>query len=172
MSRYTRDFGKSSSWYTKGWAPFKNTHSGWSKNVTRGYYSHEWDEDASRGSTQTRGYNLRRGPIRRSRSWMSKTESRAGPLRAMPRAERQQTPPGTLQEMLLQRKDHDAAIGENSIDCSTVVKGASPCPQKQTNQRFGVAKGVLLTITGPIQRVAAGHQIKQLMKYSKPLIKT
>ena len=54
MTRYTREYGKAFSWYTKGWAPSKNTYSGWSKRATRGHYSHEWDEDASRGSTQTR----------------------------------------------------------------------------------------------------------------------
>ena len=46
-------YEKASSWYSKGWAPSQNTSSGW-KRATRGYYSHEWDEDASRGSTQTR----------------------------------------------------------------------------------------------------------------------
>ena len=55
MSRYTRDYGKSSSWYTKERAPTKNAYSGCSKRATRGYKSHEWDEDASRGSIQTRG---------------------------------------------------------------------------------------------------------------------
>ena len=29
MSRYTRDYGKASSRYTKGWAPSKNIYSGW-----------------------------------------------------------------------------------------------------------------------------------------------
>ena len=42
MPRYTRDYGKSSSWYAKGWAP--STFSGWSKRASRVYYSHEWDE--------------------------------------------------------------------------------------------------------------------------------
>ena len=55
MSRFTRDFGKASSWYTKGWALSNNPYSGWSKRAARGFQSHEWDEDASRGSTQTRG---------------------------------------------------------------------------------------------------------------------
>ena len=55
MPRYTRDNGKSSSWHDKGWAPSTNTYSGWSKRATRGYYSHEWDEDASRGSPSARG---------------------------------------------------------------------------------------------------------------------
>ena len=36
MSCFTRDYGKASSWKTKGWAPSKNTYSGWSKRGTRG----------------------------------------------------------------------------------------------------------------------------------------
>ena len=28
---YTRDYGQTSSWYNKGWAPSKSTYSGWSK---------------------------------------------------------------------------------------------------------------------------------------------
>ena len=76
----------------------------WSKSATRGYKSHEWDEDVSRGSTQTRGYNPRPGPMRKSRLWMNVTRTRAGPLRTMPWAVRRQTPPGTLRETLLQRR--------------------------------------------------------------------
>ena len=47
----------------QGMGPSKNTYSGWSKRATRGYCSHEWDEDVSRGSTQTRVFNPRPGPI-------------------------------------------------------------------------------------------------------------
>ena len=32
----------------------KNTSSGWRKKATRGCYSHEWDDDASRGPTPDR----------------------------------------------------------------------------------------------------------------------
>ena len=63
MSRETRDYGQTSSWYNKGWVPSKSTYSGWSKRATRGYQTncdrddrrHEWDESTSRGSTQAKG---------------------------------------------------------------------------------------------------------------------
>ena len=55
MSPYTRDYGKASSWYSKGWALSKKKKKPTleSKRATRGHHGHEWDVDASRGSTQT-----------------------------------------------------------------------------------------------------------------------
>ena len=50
MPQYTRDYGKSSSWYAERWAPHANTYSGWSKRASRGFYNHRWNEDASQGS--------------------------------------------------------------------------------------------------------------------------
>ena len=49
MSRYTRGYGKSSSWYAEGWAPPTN------KRASRGYCNHGWNEDASRRSPSARG---------------------------------------------------------------------------------------------------------------------
>ena len=57
MLRYTRDDGQAFSWYVKGFVFFFSkihTLDG-AKEATRSYYNHEWDESASRGSTQTRG---------------------------------------------------------------------------------------------------------------------
>ena len=125
MPRYTRVYGKSSSWDDKGWAPSTNSYSCWSKRATRGCYSHEWDEDASRGSPSAGASSPRPGPMRRSRSWMSETEARAKPPRTRPRTERRQIPLEALQEMLLRKRRPWSGAWLNSIDCSTVVKEAS-----------------------------------------------
>ena len=55
MPRYTRDYGKSSSWYADGWASHPNSYSGWSKRASRGCKNHGWNEDASRGLPSTGG---------------------------------------------------------------------------------------------------------------------
>ena len=55
MSRYTREYGRTSSWYNKEWAPpskhyTKNSYSGWNKRCRRGYPSeyegrlNQWEE--------------------------------------------------------------------------------------------------------------------------------
>ena len=86
---------------TRGWAPSKSTYSGKSNRATRGYQAnydredrrHEWDEDASRGSTQTRWYNPRHRLLQMSRLWTNATRTREWLLRTMPQAVEQIRPP-------------------------------------------------------------------------------
>ena len=59
-----------------------------------------------------------------------------GPLRTMPWSVRQQTPPGTLWEMLPQRKMPQCGDWENSIACETVEKEASMPPTSRTPTRM------------------------------------
>ena len=96
MSRYSRGYGQASSWYSKGWAPSKNTYSGWSKRAPRGYFVHEWAESASKISTQTTGVQ----PETWADAEVEIVDERDKNQR---KAVRQQTPLGTLREMLLQR---------------------------------------------------------------------
>ena len=104
MSRYTRDYGSSDKHILlrsacpvthvivekhlhgipRDGAFPKKTYYGWSKRTTRGYYSHDWDEDASRGSTQTRGYKPRPGLMQKMRFGMHVARTKEGPLRTMP----------------------------------------------------------------------------------------
>ena len=114
MSRYTRDYGQASSWYPKGWAPSKNTYSGWSKTATRGYYSHEWDEDASRRSTQT---------------WVVQPETWAdAEVEIVDEPDKNQGKAVTNEaERRMPRCDY----WENSIDCQTVEKEATTPPTRK-----------------------------------------
>ena len=63
MSRYTRDYGRASSWYNRDWAPpakqhTKNSYSGWSERATRGYHSdcddrsRQWEDSKPSDSTK------------------------------------------------------------------------------------------------------------------------
>ena len=78
MSRYTRDYGQTSSCYEKGWSPStnkqqtaKNSCSGWSRRGTRGNpaeyegrYNH-WDESGSHDSAKDTEDDAAEGRYRR-----------------------------------------------------------------------------------------------------------
>ena len=59
----------------------------------------------------------RPGPMQKLRLWMNVTRTRERPLRMMPWAVRQQTPPGTLREMLPQRRMPRCGDWRKSIAC-------------------------------------------------------
>ena len=115
ISHCTCDYGQTSSWYAKGWAPSKSTYSGWSKRATRGYQAnydlddrrHEWDDHASRV------HRL----LQISRLWTNATRTREWPLRTMPQAVEQIPPPWSLWETLLQKGMPYHGDWENSIAC-------------------------------------------------------
>ena len=88
MSRYTRDYGKSSSWYAKGWAPSTNTIPVGARGPLVVIIAMSGTKMHREVRLRPGGYSPRPGPMLRSRSWMSETEARVRPPRTMPRTEK------------------------------------------------------------------------------------
>ena len=144
MSHFSRDYGQTSSWYDKGWAPSKSTYSGWSKRATRGYQAnydrddrrHEWDDHASRGSNQAR-----RAPPQTSAAADVEIVDERDKNQGMASANNAtgsgaDTATWVLVGDATTKKDAKYCDWENSIACWTVEKEASVPRTKRMPKRM------------------------------------
>ena len=83
----------------------------------RGYHSHEWDEDVSRGLTQSRGVQPETWADAEVEIVDERDKNQGRPLRTMPWAVRQQTPLGTLWGVQKNAEANDRAhdLNQNSL---------------------------------------------------------
>ena len=105
MSRYTRDYGRASSWFNRDWAPpakqhTKNSNSGWSK-WARGYQSdyedrsRHWEDNKPNGPSKENEGVSEAVAVAEARLWRTATRIWDGPLRTTLQAVRQRIPLGT-----------------------------------------------------------------------------